>query len=96
MQDEEGKLGRFSDRASLRVAGWEGGLTRGSSSVHGLAGQVRTRRQRCFHSASVLASQEAAVVALRRFTTTSSYSFCVSNPSVTLLLSSNLGNTTAM
>lgn len=39
---------------------------------------------------------DVAVVTLLRFTTTSSYCFCVSNPSVMLLLSSNLGNTTAM
>lgn len=39
---------------------------------------------------------DVAVVALMRFTTTSSYCFCVSNPSVMLLLSSNLGNTTAI
>lgn len=35
-------------------------------------------------------------VGLFLFTMTSSYCCCVSNPSVMLLLSSNLGNTTAM
>lgn len=43
-----------------------------------------------------LSPHDVAVVALLRSTTTSSYCFCVSNPSVMLLLSSNLGNTTAM
>lgn len=77
--------------------GCEVGLTRaGSSLVHGLVGRVKTKMLCCFYSTSVLAPHEVAVVALRRFSTTSSYSFCVNNPSVMLLLSSNLGNTTAM
>ena len=77
--------------------GCEVGFTRaGSSLVHGLVGRVKTKMLCRFYATSVLAPHEEAAVVLRRFSTTSSYSFCVNNPSVMLLLSSNLGNTTAM
>ena len=97
MLDREGRLGQVF-RPGLPAAGRVWRRPRPCWSVLGAwtGRPVRTRTRCCSHSVSVLGPREAAVAALRRFTTTSSYSFCVSNPSVMLLLSSNLGNTTAM
>lgn len=80
-----------------RVWGWLG--VKHASHVLGLessdrSGQGSVRMPRCV--LLLCGPHDVAVVAVMRLTTTSSYCFCVSNPSVMLLLSSNLGSTTAM
>lgn len=80
-----------------RVCGWLG--VKHASHVLGLessdrSGQGSVRMPRCV--LLLCGPHDVAVVAVMRLTTTSSYCFCVSNPSVMLLLSSNLGSTTAM
>lgn len=82
MQDEEGKLsvGFQIGPAAVAVVGRRPRPT--ALPVHGLAGQVWTRRQRCFHSASVLDPSGGSCCGLIR----PHHNFFILLVSVTLLL----------